>query len=150
MGRCYNCLCYSKKITKKNLLCSKRKANNIYFANFDTVTSLFSPYMYPFQSHCGKLAQSCIPVGYHGVSLSHKSAGPFVPAVPNGTMPILVVITMSTAPSFGSAVSSVTKRHACVGLNSYHRVPFHDQTWTPMRENIFWEKSLLIAGLTCL
>ena len=28
----------------------------------------------------------------------------------------LVVITMSTAPSFGSAVSSVTKRHARVGL----------------------------------
>ena len=60
--------------------------------------------------------------------MSHKSAGPFVPAVPNGTMPILVVITMSTAPSFGSAVSSVTKRHARVGLNSYQRVPFHDQT----------------------
>ena len=56
---------------------------------------------------------------------------------------------MSTAPSFGSAVSSVTKRHVRVGLNSYHRVPFHDQTWTPMRENIFWKKSLLIAGLTC-
>ena len=35
------------------------------------------------------------------------------------------------------------------GLNSYHRVPFHDQAWTPMRENIFWKKSLLIAGLTC-
>ena len=61
----------------------------------------------------------------------------------------LVVITMSTAPSFGSAVFSVTKRHARVGLNSYQRVPFHDQTWTPMRENIFWQKSLLIAGLTC-
>ena len=68
--------------------------------------------------------------------MSHKSAGPFVPAVPNGTMPILVVITMSTAPSFGSAVFSVNKRHARVGLNSYQRVPFHDQTWTPMRENI--------------
>ena len=33
-------------------------------------------------------------------------------------------------------------------LNSYHRVPFHDQTWTAMRENIFWKKSLLTAGLT--
>ena len=111
--------------------------------------AFLSHHTYPFQSHCAKLAQSCIPVGYHGVSLSHKSAGPLVPAVPNGTMPILVVITMSTAPSFGSAVFSVTKRHARVGLNSYQRVPFHDQTWTPMRENIFWQKSLLIAGLTC-
>ena len=53
----------------------------------------------------------------------------------NGMMAILVVITMSTAPSFGSAVTSVTKRHARVG--SYHRVPFHDETWTPIRENIF-------------
>ena len=52
---------------------------------------------------------------------------------------------MSTAPSFGSAVSSVTKSPR-VGLNSYHRVPFHDQTWTPMRENIILEEIFADSG----
>ena len=38
-------------------------------------------------------------------------------AVPEWHNAILVVITMSTAPSFGSDVCLVTKRHAGVGLN---------------------------------
>ena len=125
----------SKKPATIFLGCEKKIVAG--FSNLQRAPDHTSPVhyyiVYSLQSHCAKLAQSCIPVGYHGVSLSHKSAGPFVPTVPNGTLAILVVITMSTAPSFGSAVSSVTKRHARVGLNSYHRVPFHDQTWTPMR-----------------
>ena len=104
---------------------------------------------YPFQFHDAKLAQSCVPVGYHGVSLSHKSAGPFVPAARAEWHYGHLGGNHYVNSALFWECCLLSKRHACVGLNSYQRVPFHDQTWTPMRENIFWKKSLLIASLTC-
>ena len=56
---------------------------------------------------------------------------------------VITVITMSTAPFFGSAVSSVTKRHARVGLNGYPPVPPRPLSWSDMdadeREHILEE-----------